>query len=110
MVRLAVGERARHRYASPGDQDEADGGGFGVKQAAGIGTEAQFDQRPCVRHHLGLPAVIVLEASHGGFRTLIPDAVGAPFEVVLPDQGCLNLAHPLRGDRLLATFPPVLAG
>ena len=60
-----------------------------------VGAKAQTDQRPAIRHQLGLPAVVRLVLLHCHLGLCVPLPAGRPGEVFLLDQCVLNFGGPL---------------
>lgn len=57
-------------------------------------SESQLDQRSRIRNGLVLPAIVLLKTPHGVLAGLIPFARGFSAQVMLPNQGLLNLLRP----------------
>lgn len=81
-----------------------------VQHVAVVRTQAELNQCARVGQNLGLPALLCLEAAHRFLRAVIPNAIGVAREVVLADQGFLDLAGPVRRNRLLTFRLPGLLG
>ena len=80
----------------------AKGGGLGVDGVGVVGTKTKSLDGAGVRHELGLPPMIGLVLLHCGFSVGVPTAVGILAEVVLADEGALNLSDTLWFNGLLA--------
>ena len=68
------------------------------------GPEAKFDQGARVGDRLVLPAIIGLEAAQGVFGGGIPLPCGLAIQVVLANEGFLDLVSAFAIDLLLAFY------
>src|ERR1035438_9006538 len=71
-----------------------------------VWTESQFDERPRIRSHNALPALVGLVPLHRFLRRVVPDAGRTSIEVVLSQQRILNIVGALRINFLLAAAAP----
>ena len=78
------------------------GRAVGVDGVGIVGTKAQLFESAGIRSELGLPTLIGLKLLHGGNGGAIPIAGGIAGEVVLADEGLLNLDRAGGIDTLLA--------
>lgn len=75
-----------------------------------MGAEAELDQGAGIGRELGLPAMIGLEFLHGGFSGRVPLTGGWTGQIVLANQGVLNLFGALRLYATLAGDKVVFSG
>src|SRR5574340_423024 len=104
LLLVAIAGRGGGGHAASA-RDRA-GGGFGIDEVAAVRPQAQLDEGARIGGDLGLPAIGGLVADQGVLGALVPDAVGLAVEVVLTNQGRLNLAHPVGLDAALPLPPP----
>jgi len=95
---------ARLHFAGAVGKRSRTGDRFRVKQVGGLGAQTQLDKRAGVRHHLTLPAMIVLETSHGFSGVLVPTAARLALEILFANQGLLNLARPFVLNAMLSMW------
>ena len=69
-------------------------------------AKSQFDQGAGIGNDFALPALSGLEAAHCCCGSVVPNAIGLTVEVVLADQGFLDLARSVSRDLLLAVALP----
>ncbi len=78
---------------------------FGVDGRRVVGAEAELFEGARIGHQLGLPPLVGLELLHGGDGFGIPVAVGLAGEIVLANEGLLNLDDAGGLNGLLAVHP-----
>ncbi len=79
-----------------------DARGIRIQQALVIRSQAELNQRSRVRSELGLPAVVSLIFDQRVFRGFVPSAAGLASEVMLLNQGALDLAGAVLIDTALS--------
>jgi len=82
-------------------------GVFRIQQVFVIGSQSELDECPGVWNHLGLPAVVRLEALHRALRLRIPSSGGGGVQIVLSNQGFLDFLTAGGINLLLSTLATV---